>query len=110
MIRLQQIEAIGSHMSVDATYVFDSIESLSKDRCAQRFASTVRHRAVPARDRNQWRSFALAPATELSRSHQHEQSVLTAITDISHLWHRQVEEIDRFNFHLEGDGQPTIDC
>ena len=50
-------------------------------------------------DRGQRRGFALAPADMPAGRDPHQQRILAAICLGRYLWHRQVEQVDRVNFH-----------
>ena len=77
------------------------IDVLPQHRSRHRLAGGVRHRAVPGGDGHQRRGLALAPADQSAGTDAHQQGVLAAVADITDLGHREVEEINGFDFHRE---------
>ena len=71
----------------------------AQHRGADRPADAVRHRADEGRDGRQRRGLAFAPADMPAGRDAHEQRILAAVGLGRDLRHRQIEEIDRFDFH-----------
>ncbi len=102
MIRLKEIEGVGANEPVDAADVFRGFDSLPEDRRAERFASAVRHRAIPTGDGGQGGGFTFAPTGVAASQHANEESVLAAIANVEDLRDGKVKEINGFDSHLDG--------
>jgi hypothetical protein len=84
MIGLQQIHALGADERIDAFDVVRTIELLSQDRGAERFAGAVRHGAIPTGHADKRCRFAFAPTRFLPGSNTNQQGILAAIAHVAH--------------------------
>jgi hypothetical protein len=69
---LQEIHAVITDLRGDARDVGRLVQRRAEDRRADGSTGAVRHRANESRDRNQWRSLALAPPDMATGPHTHE--------------------------------------
>ena len=104
VVGLQQIEAVLAHEAADAQHVGGVVQLLAEHGCLHRLAGAVRERADHGGDGGERRGFAFAEAfAAVVAAHAHDERVLAAVADVEHFGHGEIEQVDGFDFHEEGE-------